>query len=146
MPGPDPQSAQAQTQAAGLPAAALPSAADILQAPPMVSGDRLLWEIRPGIRLVKSCLRWDPAIGVFRAQLEMLINGVWYPVIFYEVFPQGSVRHEYSPGGKRKSVRIDLPPATVQELADNDLASKWLAYCRQYLTLISAAGGGTAPG
>ncbi len=146
MPGPDPQSAQAQTQAAGLPAAALPSAADILQAPPMVSGDRLLWEIRPGIRLVKSCLRWDPAIGVFRAQLEMLINGVWYPVIFYEVFPQGSVRHEYSPGGKRKSVRIDLPPATVQELADNDLASKWLAYCRQYLTLISAAGGGTTPG
>lgn len=146
MPGIDPQSVQAQTQAAGVPAAALPSAADILQAPPMVSGDRLLWEIRPGIRLVKSCLRWDPAIGVFRAQLEMLINGVWYPVIFYEVFPQGSVRHEYSPGGKRKSVRIDLPPATVQELADNDLASKWLAYCRQYLTLISAAGGGAAPG
>lgn len=146
MPAPDPQSLQAQTQAAGVPSAALPSAADILQAPPMVSGDRLLWEIRPGIRLVKSCLRWDPAIGVFRAQLEMLINGVWYPVIFYEVFPQGSVRHEYSPGGKRKSVRIDLPPATVQELADNDLASKWLAYCRQYLTLISAAGGGAASG
>lgn len=115
----------------------LPAGAEILQTPPTVSGDRLMWELKPGIRLVKSCLRWDPAIGVFRAQLEMLISGVWYPVIFFEVFPQYAVRHEYAPGGKRKSVRIDLPPATVQELADNDLVLKWPVYCRNYLAMIS---------
>lgn len=115
----------------------LPPGAEILQTPPTISGDRLMWELKPGIRLVKSCLRWDPAIGVFRAQLEMLISGVWYPVIFFEVFPQYAVRHEYAPGGKRKSVRIDLPPATVQELADNDLVLKWPVYCRNYLAMIS---------
>lgn len=124
-------------QASGPVTTNLPAGAEILQTPPTVSGDRLMWELKPGIRLVKSCLRWDPAIGVFRAQLEMLISGVWYPVIFFEVFPQYAVRHEYAPGGKRKSVRIDLPPATVQELADNDLVLKWPVYCRNYLAMIS---------
>ncbi len=106
---------------------------EILQREPIIAGDRLMWELYTGIRLVKSSVKWEPAIGVFRAQLEMLIGPVWYPVIFYEAFPTGAVRHEYSPGGKRKSVRIDLPPATVQELADNDLVSKWTIYCRAYL-------------
>lgn len=106
---------------------------EILLREPIIAGDRLMWELYTGIRLVKSSVKWEPAIGVFRAQLEMLIGPVWYPVIFYEVFPTGSVRHEYSPGGKRKSVRIDLPPAAVQELADNDLVSKWTIYCRAYL-------------
>ena len=114
----------------------LPTGLEVFSRPPVVAGDRLMWEVRPGVRIVKSCMRWDPSIGVYREQLEMLISGVWYPVIFYEVFAQNSVRHEYMPGGKRKSVRIDLPPSTVSELADNDLATKWLQYCRAFLSML----------
>lgn len=116
----------------------LPTGLEVFSRPPVVAGDRLMWEVRPGVRIVKSCMRWDPSIGVYREQLEMLISGVWYPVIFYEVFAQNSVRHEYMPGGKRKSVRIDLPPSTVSELADNDLATKWLQYCRAFLSMLQA--------
>jgi len=113
-----------------------PTAADIMKRAPIVVGDRYMWELDRSVRLVKSAVRWDPAIGVFRSQLEVLYGGTWYPVIFYEVFPQGSVRHEYVPGAKRKSVKMDLPPTAVQELADNDLVNNWQPYCQRFIAIL----------
>jgi hypothetical protein len=108
---------------------------------PIVVGDRYMWELNRSVRLVKSAVRWEPAIGVFRAQLEVLHQETWYPVIFYEVFPQGAVRHEYVGAGKRKSVKMDLPPSAVQELADNDLINNWEAYCKRFVSQLTAPGG-----
>jgi len=104
---------------------------------PIVVGDRYMWELDRSVRLVKSAVRWEPNLGVFRAQLEVLYGGTWYPVIFYEVFPQGSVRYEYVAGGKRKSVKMDLPPSAVQELADNDLVNNWEAYCQRFVSQLT---------
>jgi hypothetical protein len=102
-----------------------------------------MWSLDPAVRLVKSAYKWDPAIGVFRSQLELLYNGVWYPVIFFEVFAEMAVRHEYIGGGRRKSIKIDLPPTAAQELADNDLVNNWQTYCSRF---VSALIGSQEPG
>lgn len=115
-----------------------PTAADIMKRAPIVVGDRYMWELDRSVRLVKSAIRWEPTLGVFRSQLEVLYGGTWYPVVFYEVFPQGAVRHEYVAGGKRKSVKMDLPPSAVQELADNDLVNNWNAYCQRFVSQLIA--------
>ncbi len=104
-----------------------------LDQPPIDAGDRFIWQLDPSVRLVKSTMKWDPAVGVFRSQLELLLNEIWYPVIFYEVFPHMAVRHEYIGGGRKKSVKMDLPPAPAQELADNDLVNNWQRYCHTFV-------------
>ncbi|MBA4075265.1 MAG: hypothetical protein C0508_09495, partial [Cyanobacteria bacterium PR.023] len=104
-----------------------------LDQPPIDAGDRFIWQLDPSVRLVKSTMKWEPAVGVFRSQLELLLNEIWYPVIFYEVFPHMAVRHEYIGGGRKKSVKMDLPPAPAQELADNDLVNNWQRYCHTFV-------------
>ncbi len=104
-----------------------------LDQPPIDAGDRFIWQFDPSVRLVKSTMKWEPAVGVFRSQLELLLNEIWYPVIFYEVFPHMAVRHEYIGGGRKKSVKMDLPPAPAQELADNDLVNNWQRYCHTFV-------------
>jgi len=116
---------------------AVPSAGqsfNILDQPPIDAGDRFIWQLDASVRLVKSSIKWDPAIGVFRSQLELLLNEVWYPVIFYEVYPNMAVRHEYVGGGRKKSVKMDLPPIPAQELADNDLINNWQRYCHTFVS------------
>ncbi len=104
-----------------------------LDQPPIDAGDRFIWQLDPSVRLVKSTMKWDPTVGVFRSQLELLLNEIWYPVIFYEVFPHMAVRHEYIGGGRKKSVKMDLPPTPAQELADNDLVNNWQRYCHNFV-------------
>ncbi len=104
-----------------------------LDQPPIDAGDRFIWQLDPSVRLVKSTMKWDPSVGVFRSQLELLLNEIWYPVIFYEVFPDMAVRHEYIGGGRKKSVKMDLPPTPAQELADNDLVNNWQRYCHNFV-------------
>ncbi len=113
--------------------AQLPQLRSALDQPPIDAGDRFIWQLDPSVRLVKSTMKWDPAVGVFRSQLELLLNEIWYPVIFYEVFPHMAVRHEYIGGGRKKSVKMDLPPAPAQELADNDLVNNWQRYCHTFV-------------
>jgi hypothetical protein len=110
------------------------TAMSALDMPPINAGDRFIWQLDPSVRLVKSTMRWDPAVGVFRSQLELLLEDVWYPVIFYEVFPHMAVRHEYLGGGRKKSVKMDLPPTPAQELADNDLVNNWQRYCHNFVS------------
>jgi hypothetical protein len=114
-------------------------AGNVLSSPPQVVGGRLIWALDRSVRLVKSAQKWNPAVGVFRSQLELLLGGVWYPVVFYEVLLESSVRHEYAPGGRRKSVNVDLPAESAQELADNDLLSNWKGYCQRYVSFLPPA-------
>src|SRR4030095_3932426 len=49
----------------------------------------------------------------------------WVPVLTYEIYEDVSLRNKFPLDGRRKTIRIDLPPQAVQELADNDLTTNW---------------------
>lgn len=68
------------------------------------------------------------------SRLEVLKDNQWRPVVSYEIYPDIALRHEFSLDGKKRTVRIDLPPASVQELAENELSNNWSQYCQKYLT------------
>lgn len=68
-------------------------------------------------------------------RLEALTARGWEHVVAYEIYDDISLRHEYSPGGSRKTVRIDLPPTPARELAGNDLRSNWDRYVRRFLDM-----------
>ena len=105
-----------------------------LLGPPQNVGGRLIWNLDASVRLVKSSVNWDSTIGVYRSQLELLLSGTWYPVVFYEVTADSANRHEFAPGNRKRSVRIDLPPVAVQEMSDNDLLANWRGYCQRYVS------------
>ncbi len=84
-------------------------------------------------RLVETAEEADGAESRHKTALEMCNNGIWSPVVAYEVFGDIRVRHEYQVDGKRRTMNIDLPPAVVCELAHNDLSSNWQTYCGNYL-------------
>lgn len=67
------------------------------------------------------------------SQLEVCRAGNWEPVVSYEIYDDVSLRHEHTLDGKKRTVRIDLPPAAARELANNDLHSNWQQYCGSFL-------------
>jgi len=84
-------------------------------------------------RLVQFGSEKDRAHGT-RLQLEVQKDDQWIAVIAYEMKGNRSVRHEYSlDGSKKKSIKMDLPPAALNELVHNDLASNWKDYCKKFL-------------
>ncbi|MBK9143893.1 MAG: LysM peptidoglycan-binding domain-containing protein [Candidatus Melainabacteria bacterium] len=84
-------------------------------------------------RLVQFGSEKDRAHGT-RLQLEVQKDDQWIAVIAYEMKGSRSVRHEYSlDGAKKKSIKMDLPPAALNELVHNDLASNWKDYCKKFL-------------
>lgn len=68
----------------------------------------------------------------FRLRLEIRWQAEWLPVVLYEIYDDVSLRHEYLLDGKRQTKRIDLPPQSVQELAENDLTANWQNYARNF--------------
>lgn len=64
--------------------------------------------------------------------VEVCRDNAWKYVVAYEIFAQNSMRHEYSPRGDRKSVRIDLPTEAILELSNNDLKTNWKNYRDRY--------------
>lgn len=64
--------------------------------------------------------------------VEVSRDNAWKSVVAYEIFAQSSMRHEYSPRGDRKSVRIDLPTEAILELSNNDLKTNWKNYRDRY--------------
>lgn len=95
--------------------------------------DRFIKSLGEASRLVKSSENWSTAGGRFREQLEVLRGASWEAVVSYEIYEDVSLRHEHTPDGRRKTVRIDLPPMAAQELADNDLFANWQSYCKRYM-------------
>lgn len=68
----------------------------------------------------------------FVTRIELLREDKWVPVVTYEIFDDVSMRHEHLPEGRKRSVRIDLPPAAATELASNDLTANWQQYCSKF--------------
>lgn len=70
-----------------------------------------------------------------RWQLEVLKDEEWTPVVAYEIIGENSVRHEYNVTGKsRKSIKMNLPSAAVEEMVRNDLSRNWQDYCQKFLS------------
>lgn len=70
-----------------------------------------------------------------RWQLEVLKDEEWTPVVAYEIIGDNSIRHEYNVTGKaRKSIKMNLPSAAVEEMVRNDLSRNWQDYCQKFLT------------
>ncbi|MDX2106608.1 MAG: LysM peptidoglycan-binding domain-containing protein [Candidatus Melainabacteria bacterium] len=70
-----------------------------------------------------------------RWQLEVLKDEEWTPVVAYEIIGDNSIRHEYNVTGKaRKSIKMNLPSAAVEEMVRNDLSRNWQEYCQKFLT------------
>jgi len=66
-------------------------------------------------------------------QLEVSRGNGWEPVVSYEIYDDVSMRNEFTQDGRKRSVRIDLPPQAARELAVNDLNSNWKGYCSRFL-------------
>lgn len=94
--------------------------------------NRLIEQLSESARLVRSPEN-EPADGGERSRLEILTAGGWSPIVAYEIYDDVSLRHEFMLDGRRKTIRIDLPPAAVHELAENDLAKNWQNYCERFL-------------
>jgi len=70
-----------------------------------------------------------------RWQLEVLKGDEWTPVVAYEIIGENSLRHEYNVAGKaRKSIKMNLPSAAVEEMVRNDLSKNWQEYCQKFLS------------
>lgn len=85
------------------------------------------------VRLVISDGKPGADIG-FSSRLEIQHGGRWHPVITYEVYSDLALRHEFTVDGKKRTIRIDLPPSSVKELAENDVTSNWSRYCERFLS------------
>ncbi|HEY9784322.1 MAG TPA: hypothetical protein V6D17_02900, partial [Candidatus Obscuribacterales bacterium] len=89
----------------------------------------LIEKLGENCRVVHS----ETADGRIRTQLEVLTGETWIAILTYEVCDTTSVRHEFAPDGRKKTMPIDLPAAAAQELIQNDLQSNWQEYCRKFL-------------
>lgn len=68
-----------------------------------------------------------------KTKLEVQRNNRWAPVVTYEIYDDVSLRHEFKLDGTKKTIRIDLPPSAVRELAQNDLSGNWKNYTERFL-------------
>jgi LysM repeat protein len=93
----------------------------------------LIQQLSEACRLVKSPGSGGPEAGQ-KSRLEVRkTDDSWVPIVTYEIYDDVSLRHEFTLDGKRKTIRIDLPPQAVQELAENDLTTNWQNYCSRFL-------------
>jgi hypothetical protein len=92
--------------------------------------DSLIEKLGDACRVVKSNGNGAPSI---RSQLEVLTGDNWVPILTYEICDHASVRHEIRPDGTRRTIPLDLPAATVEEMMSTDIHSNWQAYAKKYL-------------
>lgn len=111
-----------------------------LTKPSPVSGDvgepgfeTAMEELSEAARLVRATGGSGTLDAGYKVRLEMRKESGWVPVIVYEVYEDVSLRHEFALDGKRRTVRIDLPPQAVRELADNDMSGNWQKYLQNFL-------------
>lgn len=100
------------------------------------AGWNLLRKQEGGRVLIAGDLR-DTAAGL-KLKLEAHFQGKWMTAVFYEIYSDVSLRHEYKLDGSRKTIRINLPPPAAAELAHNDLLTNLTAYCDKFCMRKSA--------
>lgn len=93
----------------------------------ITTGNHSMVQLTDECRIVKC-----DGLGVV-CQLEVSRGNGWEPVVSYEIYDEVSMRNEFTSDGRKRSVRIDLPPQAARELAGNDLDSNWKAYCGRFL-------------
>lgn len=93
----------------------------------ITTGNHSMVQLNDECRIVKC-----DGLGIV-CQLEVSRGNGWEPVVSYEIYDEVSMRNEFTPDGRKRSVRIDLPPQAARELAGNDVDSNWKAYCGRFL-------------
>ncbi len=93
----------------------------------ITTGNQTIEPLRDDCRLVKC-----DGLGIV-CQLEVFRAGGWEAVVSYEIYDDVSLRNEHTQDGRKRTVRIDLPPPAARELASNDLNSNWKGYCGRFL-------------
>jgi hypothetical protein len=88
----------------------------------------------PLMQLSESTRLINTEEGGNKTRLEVQRNNRWTPVVTYEIYDDVSLRHEFKLDGTKKTIRIDLPPSAVKELAQNDLSSNWKNYSERFLS------------
>lgn len=94
-------------------------------------GNQTIQQLNDVCRLVMS-----DGQGII-GQLEVNRGSGWEPVVSYEVYDDVSLRNEHTQDGRKRTVRIDLPPPAARELANNDLNSNWKQYCARFVGQIT---------
>lgn len=130
------QPAQAHHAQSGAESTSLEDAKTVFVQPPVAdedaptrftTGNHTMDQLNDECRIVKC-----DGQGVV-CQLEVSRGNGWEPVVSYEIYDDVSMRNEFTPDGRKRSVRIDLPPQAARELAVNDLNSNWKGYCGRFL-------------
>lgn len=67
------------------------------------------------------------------AQLEVLTQDRWFPIVTYEVHQHVSIRRELKSGGQWITTSIEMPAATAQVFLDNDFRTNWERYTSRIL-------------
>jgi hypothetical protein len=93
----------------------------------ITTGNQTIETLRDDCRLVKC-----DGQGIV-CQLEVFRASAWEPVVSYEIYDDVSLRNEYTQDGRKRTVRIDLPPPAAKEMASNDLNANWKGYCGRFL-------------
>jgi hypothetical protein len=74
------------------------------------------------------------ASDCYEYSLQIMLNGKWETAVSYEIYRDRSFRNELAPDGSKRTIKVDLPPGAVQDLAKNDFSKNWSQYQRSYLS------------
>ena len=108
-----------------------PQESDEIDRTVVTPGNQTIQQLNDVCRLVMS-----DGQGII-GQLEVNRGSGWEPVVSYEVYDDVSLRNEHTQDGRKRTVRIDLPPPAARELANNDLNSNWKQYCARFVGQIT---------
>ena len=97
--------------------------------------DSLVEKLGDNCRVVKSTISNTKGLPAVRSQLQVLTGNNWVPILSYDICDNNSVRHEIGPDGTSRTIPLDLPAATVEEMMSTDIHSNWESYAKKYLKL-----------
>ncbi|HEY9684368.1 MAG TPA: LysM peptidoglycan-binding domain-containing protein [Drouetiella sp.] len=88
-------------------------------------------------KLSESCRITRTKIGrvdheLVRLELEIISEAGWTTILSYEMSPENTVRHEFFPNARKRSIEIELPIFAAQEMIQNDLSANWQSYVSNY--------------
>ena len=70
--------------------------------------------------------------ALFYLRQEMLVQGAWQTIAYYEFRDGSCIRYLNKSNGARRALSVNLPQTIVPEMALKDLSKNWQTYARAY--------------